>query len=220
MLEDVSATEDQEPSDRDPAGDGERADVGNFPAPDEVRAWLKERVRPERLAHIERVAETAVRLAERWGADVRAASLAALLHDAARDMPLDALRAYVETHAVPVTPIEMEVPVLLHAPVGAHLARHELGVTHPDVLAAIRNHTVGRPGMGLLERIILLADYTEPGRDFPGVVEVRAWLDDDLSVALRLAFDQMILFNVERKRLIPPETVAARNELYRGDGND
>lgn len=180
-----------------------------------AHAWVKSRVRPKRLEHIERVAATAVRLAERWGADRKAVELAALLHDCARDLPLDTLRSIVDSHGIPVSPLEREVPVLLHAPVGAHLAEHELGVQQRDVLLAIRHHTLGRPSMSLLERLVFLADYIEPGRDFPGVEEVRVVATTDLNEALRRTFDQMILFSVARRRLLHPETIVARNELYR-----
>ncbi|MCP6368247.1 bis(5'-nucleosyl)-tetraphosphatase (symmetrical) YqeK, partial [Klebsiella pneumoniae] len=73
---------------------------------------------------------------------------------------------------------------LWHAPVGAFLVRNEVGITDKEVLDAIAYHTSGRPGMTLLEKIVYVADYIEPGRRFPGVDEVRELAKKDLNAAL------------------------------------
>ncbi len=98
---------------------------------------------------------------------------------------------------------------LWHAPVGAYLAEKEAGITDPEILDAIRYHTSGRPGMTLLDKVIYVADYIEPGRHFPGVEEVRRLAETDLNEALIQAMKNTMIFLMKktsrsfRRRLQP-----------------
>lgn len=180
----------------------------------ECRAWVKRRIPADRFAHSSRVTELAVRLAHRYGVDGEKARLAGLLHDCARDESPDRLHQLAAVWQVPVTDLELRAPILLHGPIGAELARRECGVEDTQVLDAIRFHTTGRPGMSPVEKIIFVADYAEPGRDFPGVERVRAVLFECLDEALRLTLDQSLSFLLARGFLLHPDTVAARNAQY------
>lgn len=100
---------------------------------------------------------------------------------------------------------------LWHAPVGAYLVENEVGIHDRDVLQAIRYHTSGRPHMSLLEKIIYVADYIEPGRQFPGVDEVREVADNDLNEALLLSIQNSIIFLVKKKRAVFPLTLQTYN---------
>lgn len=183
-------------------------------AEERLAAWVRERVRPQRYAHIERVTALCVRLAERWGVPGDEARLAGLLHDCARDLPADELFRCAEAFGIEVSPIERHAPVLLHAPVAAELARREWHVTADAVLDAIRFHTTGRAGMSTAEKILFVADYAEPARDFEGVEGVRRLMFRDLDAALRLALDQSLQYLIRRGYLLHPRTVEARNALY------
>ena len=88
-----------------------------------------------------------------------------------------------------VTEVERKNPFLLHAKVGAYLAREKYGIKDPDILNAIQNHTTGRKNMSLLEKIIFVADYIEPGRKHaPNLAEVRklAFMDIDRALLMIL----------------------------------
>ena len=178
-----------------------------------AKAWVASRLSQGRLEHSLRVADEAVRLARRWGADAEKARLAGILHDAARELPQEELRRLVAEHRIAVTEQELQVQELLHAPVGAFLVRHEFGMDDADVWAAIRYHTTGRAGMSVLEKVIYLADYIEPGRNFPGVDQARRLAEKNLDEAIFWALNQTIDYLAQRGRAAHPFTVEARNAL-------
>ncbi|MFS8512340.1 MAG: bis(5'-nucleosyl)-tetraphosphatase (symmetrical) YqeK, partial [Planifilum fulgidum] len=91
--------------------------------------------------------------------------------------------------------------------------REELGVDDEEVLNAIRSHTTGRPGMSLLEKVVFLADYIEPGRSFSGVEEVRRLAREDLDRAILKALDNTIVYLVERGFKVYPLTILTRNDF-------
>ncbi|BCE15522.1 hypothetical protein RSC3_02878 [Bacillus paralicheniformis] len=102
---------------------------------------------------------------------------------------------------------------LWHAPAGAALVKTEVGITDEDILSAIRFHTSGRPNMTLLEKVIYVADYIEPGRRFPGVEEVRTLAEEDLDLALIQALKNTMTFLISKNQAVYPETVATYNAL-------
>lgn len=155
-------------------GDGQGVptiDAGQSERLDHIRSELKMRLSAPRYAHSVGVETTARSLAQRFGADEYVCALAGLLHDCARDLDEGCVRAIARDAGG--MDADMPNAVLLHAPVGAYMAVTEFGVDDPRVLSAIRNHTAGEPGMGLDDKIVCLADYTEPGRDFPEVRHLR-----------------------------------------------
>jgi len=101
----------------------------------------------------------------------------------------------------------------LACPVGALTAEKLFGVTDLEVLDAIRYHTSGREGMTLMDKIVCLADYMEPGRDFPGVHKIRELAQHSVEKALIAGFDSTISYLLEQGKRIYPLTVAARNDL-------
>lgn len=183
----------------------------------ERERWM-ERVRSqmpgERWAHTEGVMRCAVELARRFGADPEKAEMAALLHDYAKYWPIERQRAVIAEQRLGDDLLAYDPP-LWHAPIAAWVAEREFGVTDPDVLNAIRYHTSGREHMSVLEKVVCLADYIEPGRRFPGVERIRELAAEDLERALLAGFDSTISFLLEQGNVIYPLTVMARNGLIR-----
>jgi predicted HD superfamily hydrolase involved in NAD metabolism len=180
------------------------------------REHLMERTRQQmpskRWEHTQGVMETAVRLAAKYGADPDKADLAALLHDYCKYWPVEEqIRAYRE-FGLPEDALEYD-PQLLHGPLAAEVVRRELGVADTEVLDAIRWHTSGRERMTLLDKIVCLADYIEPGRDFPGVHNIREIAEYSLEKALIAGFDSTIRFLIEKGKKVYPLTLLARNAL-------
>lgn len=127
-----------------------------------------------RYEHTLGVAYTAAALAMRYGASLENAQLAGLLHDCAKCLDDDKKIAICEKHNISITEVEKRNPFLLHAKAGSFLAMNKYKVHDSDVINAILNHTTGRPGMSLLEKIIFVADYIEPGRKkAPNLAEIR-----------------------------------------------
>ncbi|GAB7386613.1 bis(5'-nucleosyl)-tetraphosphatase (symmetrical) YqeK [Bacillaceae bacterium] len=179
---------------------------------DQWLALVRKELPEQRYQHTLGVVETAVRLAEKYGADVEKAELAAILHDYAKYWPGEKMREIMLQDERAKEVLNYGKP-LWHAHAGAIAAERELGITDPAVLDAIRYHTSGRVGMTLLEKIVWLADYIEPGRQFPGVEKVREIAEDDLDAAIVTAFAQTIAYLAERKQPIYPVTVEAYNDL-------
>lgn len=178
-----------------------------------LEAAVARQIQGERLEHVYGVLESARELSARFGAPMAQAEVAALGHDYAKHMPAAELLAVARSRGLIVDPAEELQPHLLHGAVAAALLAEQGLVTEPAVLDAIRWHTTGRAGMSVLERVIWLADYSEPHRDFPGVAEVRLAAQTDLDQALLLAFDQTITHVLARGWPLHLYTVHARNWL-------
>ncbi|QUL56430.1 bis(5'-nucleosyl)-tetraphosphatase (symmetrical) YqeK [Paenibacillus tritici] len=168
----------------------------------------------KRWKHTLGVMEASVKLAQRYGADPERAETAAILHDVAKYWPVEQMREIIEQNGLNTGLLKYDKQ-LWHAEVGAFAAEHDYGIKDAEVLDAIRYHTSGRENMSLLERIVCLADYIEPGRDFPGVDEIRRLAKVSLEEGLIAGLDSTISLLLERRRIVFPLTVLARNDLVR-----
>lgn len=181
---------------------------------EQMKEELKKRLKPNRFRHSLGVEETAVFLADRFGVDEEQARVAGLLHDCAREFRNEDMVKEAEKRGIAIGEVERSMPLLLHADIGAQRVREIYGVDDKDVSQAIARHTVGGPQMTKLDKIIWYADMIEPGRDFPGVDELRklaktASLDEMLLAGL----SHSIIFVVKKGHLVHPATVLARNEI-------
>ncbi|MGO4968536.1 bis(5'-nucleosyl)-tetraphosphatase (symmetrical) YqeK [Bacillus paralicheniformis] len=179
---------------------------------EEALACVQEQLTEQRYIHTVGVMETAVKLAERFGADVKKAEIAAIFHDYAKFRPKEEMKQIILNGGGPLEVLDFHHE-LWHAPAGAALVKTEVGITDEDILSAIRFHTSGRPNMTLLEKVIYVADYIEPGRRFPGVEEVRTLAEEDLDLALIQALKNTMIFLISKNQAVYPETVATYNAL-------
>jgi predicted HD superfamily hydrolase involved in NAD metabolism len=168
----------------------------------------------KRWKHTLGVMESSVKLAQRYGADPARAETAAILHDVAKYWPVERMREIIEQNGLSAELLKYDKQ-LWHAEVGAFVAEHDYGITDSEVLDAIRYHTSGRENMSRLEKIVCLADYIEPGRDFPGVDEIRKLAKVSLEEGLVAGLDSTISLLLEKRRIVFPLTVLARNDLVR-----
>jgi predicted HD superfamily hydrolase involved in NAD metabolism len=171
---------------------------------------VKEQLTDHRYEHTLGVVETAVKLARKYGANEEQAELAAIFHDYAKFRPKEEMQQIIIREKMPEELLSYNSE-LWHAPVGAYLVEKEVGISEEEVLEAIRYHTSGRPQMSLLEKIIYVADYIEPGRHFPGVEEVREVADKNLNEALLLSIQNSIIFLIKKKRAVFPLTLQTYN---------
>lgn len=149
----------------------------------------------KRFEHTLGVEYTAAALAMRYGEDIMKAQTAGLLHDCAKCMSNDKRLSICEKHHISVNKIERKNPFLLHAKVGSYIAMQKFHVHDSDTVNAILNHTTGRPDMSLLEKIIYVADYIEPGRkQAPNLTEIRKLAFTDLDEALYRILEDTLVY--------------------------
>lgn len=175
---------------------------------------VSEQMPAKRWKHTLGVMETSVLLAEQYGADPERAETAAILHDVAKYWPVERMKEIIVQNHLNVELLAYDTS-MWHSEVGAYVAEKDYGITDPDIINAIRYHTSGRVDMSLLEKIVCLADYMEPGRDFPGVDKIRELAKESLEEALLSGFDSTISFLIEKRRVVFPLTMLARNDLVR-----
>lgn len=180
----------------------------------ELQQQLQGQLKPKRYKHTLGVVDCAVEMAHQFGANEEKAQIAGLLHDCAKNYAGKDLLTIASSSHLPLDQITLKEPQLLHGPVGAIVAQNKYGIQDEEILNAIAYHTTGRRNMTLLDKIIYLADFIEPGRDYPGVEKLRkACEKDDIDNACILAFSNTIRYIASISGLIHPRTIDARNAL-------
>ncbi len=162
-----------------------------------------------RHAHVLRVARMAARLATVHGIDPLRARIAGLLHDLARLYPAEQLLRECAERGLGIDAFERANPVVLHARLSAELARERFGVDDPDVLSAIRKHTLADAVMGPLDKVVFLADGLEPGREFADRAALAALAVRDLDAAMHAAITSSVAYLRARDLTVAPQTLAA-----------
>jgi nicotinate-nucleotide adenylyltransferase len=166
----------------------------------------------KRIPHVLGTEQEAVRLALRYGADVEKAQRGALLHDCTKKLEMDEQMALCQKYAIPLDELERQALKLLHAKTGAEIARDVFGVDN-EIYTAIQWHTTGHAHMTLLEKILYLADYIEPSRDFPGVDKLRKVCYDNLDAGLQMGLEMTVQEMEARGNPVHHATLEALREL-------
>lgn len=190
---------------------GTGADLKDLPLED-LRCVAMSMLRHRRIAHVLGTEGTAAALACRWGEDGQAARRAALLHDCTKKLDREQHMALCRQYGIALDPEERQEEKLLHAITGAAVAEHMFGESEA-VVSAIRWHTTGRAAMTTLEKIIYLADYIEPTRDFGGLTELRALAFQDLDRAVLLGLKMAVHDLKKRGVAVHSNSVRARDYL-------
>ncbi|WP_027632450.1 bis(5'-nucleosyl)-tetraphosphatase (symmetrical) YqeK [Clostridium hydrogeniformans] len=180
---------------------------------EQIKGYLRENLKESRYIHVIGVMETAEKLATIYGEDKVKSRYAALIHDLAKHESGETLISICKNHGYTLNSVEINSPHLLHGLVGAIIAKEKMGIEDDDILNAAIFHTTGKENMTLLEKIIYIADYIEPSRDFPGVEELREITFKNLDKGLLKAFDNTIKFIIDKGLLIHQRTIEARNYI-------
>lgn len=167
----------------------------------------------QRYEHSLRVVDTAVKLARIYGGEIEKAKTAALLHDCAKYTDEISLLKRISDFDILLDNIMLSNRLLIHGPLGSKIAEIEYGVIDKEILNAIYYHTIGRMNMTLLDKIIYIADYIEPARSFSKVEKIRTLAFEDLDRSILMAMDNTVLYLIQNKKLIHPNTIEARNYL-------
>ncbi len=178
----------------------------------QISRKLSKILKKDRYNHTLGVMYTAASLAMCYGADIRKAMTAGLLHDCGKYLSAEEQIRLCRKKNISLTESELEMPALVHAKLGAYLARHEYGITDPDILDAITYHTTGRPDMTLLEKIVYIADYIEPNRkEIPGLDQIRRIVFTDIDRAVCLSAGSTVRYLRNGGKAVDPMTVNTYN---------
>lgn len=169
---------------------GTHADLKHL-TPDELRPIALSYLKPKRMPHVLGTELEAVKLARMYGVDESKARVAALLHDCTKKLEMDEQLALCKEYGIELDELEQRALKLLHSRTGAEIARRVFGVDE-EVYNAIRWHTTGRANMTKLEKILYLADYIEPSRDFDDVEPLRKVVYEDLDRGLLLGLQMTV----------------------------
>ena len=187
------------------------ADLKHLPL-EQLRPVALSYLKHKRIPHVLGTEQEAVRLAERYGADVEKARVAALLHDCTKKLSMEEQLALCEKYGIQLDELEQKALKLLHSKTGAAIARDMFGVDD-EIYSAIWYHTTGHANMTKLEKIIYLADYIEPTRDFPGVDELRNVCYEDLDKGLLKGLEMTIEEMTAMGNPVHHATIEARDAL-------
>ena len=168
---------------------------------------MKNELDHDRYEHTIGVMHTAACLAMRYEEDMDRALLAGLLHDCAKCIPAEEKIKMCKKNHIEIAEAEKDNPGLLHAKLGAFLAKEKYGITDESILRAIRFHTTGCPEMTLLDEIIYIADYIEAGRKpLPNLAEVRKLAFCDLDACLYRILEDSLVYLKSKGSVVDPMT--------------
>lgn len=177
------------------------------------KAYLKEHLSKKRYTHSVNVANAAVTLAKRYGADEDKAYVAGLLHDVAKEIPAVELAKIVEKSSLDVCEIEKKAIPLFHGIAGAELVQTLFDIHDPEIISAIRYHTVACGNMPKLSQIVYLADLISEDRDYKDVKRMRKYAEQSLEKAMLEALRFSIKDSVDKGNTIPVSTLEAYNDF-------
>lgn len=180
---------------------------------------LKEDIGVNRYNHSIRVRDTAVELAKIYDCDINKAMVAGLLHDCGKYFDKDYLLKQAFEFGIMKDESLVNNRHIIHAPLGAVIAQVEYNVNDNEILDAIRYHTTGKENMTLLDKIIYLADYIEPKRNFTGVENIRKLAYENIHLAMLKALENSIYHLLDTQRSIHLDTIRARNYIIQFGGS-
>lgn len=181
---------------------------------EELKSVLKSRMNEHRYAHSLNVAERAVFLAKKYGADPKKAEFAGLVHDICKRIPNEEQLSIIKNAGIELDEDTLKSPALWHSIAGAVYCEHELGVTDKDVLNAVRYHTSGRGKMSILEKVIYMADLTSAERNYPDAEYTRNLTDYNLDEGIAYGV-RWIAGDLERRGFPKGKDTEALLEEYK-----
>ncbi len=180
----------------------------------DIAAYVRT-LHPSLVEHIHRVRLEARALAKRFQLDDDRVDVAALAHDIARLTAAAELRRLASAYALPIHPVEEDLPILLHGPVGAAWIQRRFAIDDPEILDAVRWHSTATRGLSALGKAVFLADKLDrdkAGR-YPFQAEVRRLAQEDLDAAVLHFLNQEMMSFLARDGIVHPASLEARNEL-------
>ena len=179
----------------------------------EIEQCIKKMTKESRFAHSKGVQKTAGELAKHYGLDVEKAELAGLMHDCVKNLPVDEMFRLCDELGCKLDFVTQREHKLIHAPLGAYYAKKVFGVDDEEIFNAIYWHTTAKADMTLFEKIIYIADVTEPNRKYDIIDEMRNLAYQDIDLAMLRILNYTINKQLSAGKMLHSETINARNYL-------
>ena len=179
---------------------------------EEITKDVKNTLSEKRYIHCIGVMEQAAYLAKKYGYDIDIARVVGIAHDIAKEIPEEEKLKYVEQNNIEIDKIESVNIGLLHAKIGADICKKKYNFTE-EMQNAIKYHTTGNENMNILAKIIFVADKTEKNRKYEDLKTVRDLADEDLDKCILYILDYMLVDNVNKKKLIHPNSIKISNKI-------
>ena len=175
--------------------------------------YLRKNLKEKRYIHVLGVISTAKKLADLYGVSKEKAELAALCHDAGKNLTNEELLNIIEENNIKLSLDEKKTPELWHSIVSPIIAKEKFDIYDEDVLEAMRWHTTGKPDMTMLQKIIYISDMIEPSRVFDGVSIIREKVLEDLDLGVIQGMVHTIRHLIDKGQIVDKNTIEARNYL-------
>ena len=184
-----------------------------IPKDKDLKKEIKKVLNKERYIHSLGVSHTAVEMAKIYDISTKKAYIAGLMHDCAKNLSKAKALQKCSDYDVELDDFERANRALIHAKLGERVVAAEYGITDEDILSSIKWHTLGRPGMSTLEKIIYVADVIEPSRNFDGIDELRELAYKDLDKAVIECTKTTIEYNEKKGKKVHPNAFALIKDL-------
>ena len=181
---------------------------------EKIEKDVKMRMSEKRFIHSQGVKKRIEELAKIYQIDVETAKKVGIAHDVAKEMSVEESMQYVKENGIILDDMEKKIPYLLHGKIGADYCKKKYGFTK-EMQKAIEYHTTGNPNMDLLAKILYAADKTEENRKFVqyDIEYERKLANEDIDQALVFMLEETIKYNMEKRKLIHPDSILTRNDL-------
>jgi nicotinate-nucleotide adenylyltransferase len=184
---------------------------------DEIKNDLQKRLSHKRFYHTLGVIKEAEKLAVHYNADVTKARLAALLHDNAKEYSTEKKKALCLLWGIVLNESETSLIDLTHGHLGAESTKRNYYINDPEIYQAVRYHSTGHGNMTVLDKIIALADFIEPHREFyTPLAQMRELAYSNMDEALRVGIHYTINEEIKATNLVHPASYEALKSLNNG----
>lgn len=180
--------------------------------------YLSSHLKPERYNHVLAVNDLAIKLAKSYKLDIMKVSVAALLHDCAKNMSLEENIKYIKKNKLKIKNADFVVkylPQVLHSYIGADIANKEFNIKDKEIINSIKNHTVGRVGMSKYEKVIFIADALSLDRKYKKSFVSKKIMFNDLDKTFKLVLQNKIKYVVSAFKVLHPDIIKIWN-YYNG----
>lgn len=185
----------------------------------EIITKEKNNMDQSRFNHCVRVSETARKLAKLNHYDENKAALTGFIHDYAKQVPADEFRKVIKEQKMDHDLLNWG-PAIWHGMVGAYFVQRDLKIIDMEILNAIKRHTTADVEMTLLDKIVFMADYIEPGRTFAGVEEAQEVTCNNLDSGVAYQLAHTLEFLIKKRDKIYPRTLDAYNVWSTKENNE